>query len=551
MFLVTAAEMRECDKRTIEGIGLPEPTPGLLLMERAGAGSFLAIRSHFRDLASFRVVAFCGKGNNGGDGLVVARYMRDAGMRPLAVLSSPRERLSPDAQVQLQRFEARGGEVRVVASEEDLQNLEGFIVRSGTRRLLLLDALLGTGTKGAPRGTAAAIIGLMGRLKERFGAKVVAIDTPSGVDVETGDAAPGTVDADLTATMAFPKVGFLFHPARRKVGAVRVVQIGIPNEVPAAVGLKRRLFTMEDARALFPHRAPDAHKGRVGRILIVGGSPGLTGAPAMAGLGAARVGAGLVTVAVPEGLNLALEAKLTEVMTLPLPQTQAGGIAAAAESVVLTRADRTDVWVLGPGLGSDPESRALVRSLIGRISGPLVVDADGLNALSEGSWQPSAEAPWPVLTPHPGEMARLVGMERLDKGAEASCRIAARFAAERGVVVVLKAATTVVAAPSGEVWINPTGNAGLATGGSGDLLTGIIAGFLGQGLKPEEAACLGVFTHGLAADLVARKKGPHGLIPSDVLDALPEALLALGSKEDVTDSNPWVHGGRLPIVPGF
>jgi NAD(P)H-hydrate epimerase len=317
-------------------------------------------------------------------------------------------------------------------------------------------------------------------------------------------------------------VGFFFYPGRQHLGKLVVVDIGIPPSVAEDVGLPFALMTKAAARELLPHRAPDAHKGRVGRILIVGGSPGLTGAPALAGMAALRSGAGLITAAVPVGLNLALEAKLTEVMTLPCPQTEAGGLNLPAEEAILARAETTDVWVLGPGLGREEPALALARKLIGKLPGPAVIDADALFALGEGDWWRPAGSPPPILTPHPGEMARLLGTAGQRLGGP-PYEVAQRYARERKCILVLKGAPTVVASPEGHVWINHNGNAGLATGGSGDALTGIIAALLGQGLAPAEAARLGVFLHGEAADRARGRWGLAGLTPTDVIAALPEA----------------------------
>jgi len=305
-------------------------------------------------------------------------------------------------------------------------------------------------------------------------------------------------------------------------------------------------MTVEEARLLLPHRAPDAHKGLVGRVLIVGGSPGLGGAPAMAGLAALRVGAGLVTVALPAGLNPALEAKLTEVMTLPCAETGSGGLALAAEGTILTRAPRIDVLALGPGLGRDPESLRLVRHLLGRFPGPVVVDADGLGALAGDAWTRHAGAPPAILTPHPGEMARLTGIDPESLRAR-RVEIAETYARERGCVLVLKGAPTIVADPAGEIWVNPTGNAALATGGSGDVLTGVIAGLLGQGLRPLDAARLAAFLHGHAADRLRERTGAPSVLPTDLLAALPEAWRALADGRLDAGAAAWVSAAALRV----
>jgi NAD(P)H-hydrate epimerase len=523
MKLTTSIQMRECDRRTIAGENLEKPTDGLILMERAGWGIFAALRRSFRHLGQRPVMIFCGRGNNGGDGLVVARLLQERAQSPVVMLLGRAGDLSPDARVQHERYRQIGGRIHYLPDEASLlERVAAELRTAGRYAPLLVDALLGTGSTGAPRGLIGACVRLMERLRIEHHAEVLAVDLPTGVNADTG-AVPGVATrADLTATMAFAKVGFFFHPGRQHLGKLVVVDIGIPHSVADDVGLPLALMTAAEARELLPQRAPDAHKGRVGRILIIGGSPGLTGAPALAGMAALRSGAGLITAAVPSGLNLALEAKLTEVMTLPCPQTAAGGLDRPAEEAILARAETTDVWVLGPGLGREEPALALARRLFGRLPGPIVVDADALFALGKGDWRRPTDSPPPILTPHPGEMARLLGTAEKPLSAP-PYEVAQGYARERGCILVLKGAPTVIASPDGQVWVNPTGNAGLATGGSGDALSGIIAALLGQGLAPAEAARVGVFLHGEAADRACSSAGLAGLAPTDLIAALPEA----------------------------
>jgi NAD(P)H-hydrate epimerase len=547
MKLVTALQMRECDRRTIAGENLPAPTPGRVLMERAGWGVFAALRQHFAHLGQRPILIFCGPGNNGGDGFVVARHLRALDLSPRVFLLAEPEALSPDAREQYDAYRREGGEPRVAADEAALgAALTGALRTLGAHAPLLVDALLGTGARGAPRGVIAAGVSLLNSLRDELDAEVLAVDLPTGVDADTGEVPGEAVEADVTVTMGFLKVGFLFHPARAHLGRPRVVDIGIPWTVQEDVGLPLNLMTVEEAQLLVPHRAPDAHKGLVGRILIVGGSPGLGGAPAMAGLAAVRVGAGLVTVALPAGLNPALEAKLTEVMTLPCPETEGGGLALAAEGTILARAPRTDVLALGPGLGRDPESLRLVRHLLGRFPGPVVVDADGLWALAGESWTRHAEGPPAILTPHLGEMARLCGIEPASLLAR-RVEIAGAYARERGCVLLLKGAPTIVADPGGEIWVSPSGNAGLATGGSGDVLTGALAGLLGQGLRPLDAARMAVFLHGHAADRVVGRTGAPNVMPTDLLAALPEALRSIEDGDVGSEAGAWISSAAYRV----
>ncbi|MCK4413639.1 MAG: NAD(P)H-hydrate dehydratase [Candidatus Eisenbacteria sp.] len=547
MKLITSLQMRECDRRTIAGEGLDGPIPGRVLMERAGWGITAALRQHFGDLGQRPILIFCGRGNNGGDGLVVARHLLAAGLAPHVFLLAGRDRLSPDAAEQEAAYRARGGLIEEVSGEEQLGLRVTQALRAAGRfPPLLVDALLGTGARGAPRGVIGGCVRLIEGLRTEWDAEVLAVDLPTGVDADTGAVTGEAVVADLTVTMARLKVGFLFYPARSHLGRVRVVDIGIPPLVESDVGLPLHLMTREDAFLLLPQRPPDTHKSRVGRILIVGGSPGLTGAPAMAGRAAVRAGAGLVTIALPRSLDLSLEAQLTEVMTAPCPETAAGGLAEEAESAILARRETTDVWALGPGLGRDEESLHLVRRLVARFPGPVVVDADGLSAFAGEPCLRPAGAPPPVLTPHPGEMARLAAGDAAAL-AGPPYEIAQRHAQAQECVLVLKGAPTVIAGPDGEVWINPTGNPGLATGGSGDVLTGIIAALLGQGLEPVDAARLGVFLHGAAADHLLPEKGAAGLAPPDLIEALPSAFAAIGDPTRRATSDHWVSAGAFAI----
>ncbi len=536
MKLITSEQMRECDRRTIEGIGLEGPTDGLVLMERAGWGIFTALRRHFDALAQRPILIFCGRGNNGGDGLVVASLLEECRLHPEVVLLAEEGALSPDARVQWKRYTALNGRRRIVTDPEQLEATVEQILRGHrSHPPLVVDGLLGTGARGAPRGLIGAGVFVIGALRAEVGAEVLAIDLPTGVDADTGQVPGEAVEADVTVTMAYAKAGFFAYPGRSYVGRLHVADIGIPRSVERDVGLHLNLTTAEDLLVLLPRRGADTHKGREGRLLIVGGSPGLTGAPSLAARAALRSGAGLVTLAIPESLNPILEGKLTEAMTQPCPETAAGGLDTTAIERITEREALTDVYVLGPGMGREQETQRLVAEMLARVPGPLLVDADGLFALSQIPWQRPASEPPPVLTPHPGEMSRLekfeasmeAGMEEgsLDTGPEAQTPWdrAASYARARRCVLVLKGAPTVIADPGGSVWINPTGNAGLATGGSGDALTGVIAALMGQHRDPLSAARAGVFLHGLAADLAVQTYGEAGLVPSDVIASLPAA----------------------------
>jgi NAD(P)H-hydrate epimerase len=514
MHLLTSAEMRECDRRAIDDLGIPGPT----LMERAGRGLARAMSMRYPHLNRRRIWIVCGRGNNGGDGLVLARLLHDDGLNPRVLLTDPAEEIAGDAALQIPPLRLRG-----IPLEPITQDLLGGLERLGAEDLLV-DAILGTGFKGTLTGRKAEIVEAINRSP----ARVVAVDIPSGLSADSGEATGPAVQADLTVTMAFPKVCFLFWPARAHVGEWTVADIGIPEETAAAVRPIRTLLTaglVTDRIRPFSRRA---HKGDRGKLLIVGGSPGLTGAPCLAAWGAARAGAGLVRVGIPRSLNAILETKLTEPMTFPLVETDAGTVSARARDFILSLREGWDALVLGPGLGRQAETDRLVRELFEAWKGPLLLDADGLNALaSEGIPLADPMRPVPVLTPHPGEMARLAGIPMRQVLAD-PIDAARRFAQRHGVVVLLKGAPTVISDPTGSVLINPTGNPGLATGGTGDVLSGIIGTLLAQGLDPWWAAGCGAYLHGASADALAQRVGERAITPRMVAEGLADvwALLA-------------------------
>jgi NAD(P)H-hydrate epimerase len=519
MHLLTSAEMRECDRRAIEDRGIPGP----VLMERAGRGVERAIRARHPHLNRRRFWIVCGRGNNGGDGLVLARLLHDDGLNPRILLTDPVEEIAGDAALQIPPLRARG-----IPLEPLTQEIQNGIERLGADDILV-DAILGTGFKGSLTGRKAEIVESINRTS----ATVVAVDIPSGLSADTGEMAGPAVRARLTVTMAFPKVCFLFWPARAHVGEWTVADIGIPEEIVSAVRPIRTLLTVQmvaDRIRPFDRRA---HKGDRGKVLIVGGSPGLTGAPCLAAWGAARAGAGLVRVGTPRSLNPILEAKLTEPMTFPLVETDAGTVGARARDFLLGLREDWDALVLGPGLGRHAETDRLVRELFDGWKGPLLVDADGLNALApDGIPMADPMRPVPILTPHPGEMARLSGIPLRQVVAD-PVEAARRFAQRHGVVVLLKGAPTVVSDPTGNVLVNPTGNPGLATGGTGDVLSGIIGTLIAQGLDPWWAAGCGAFLHGASADALADRIGERAITPRMVAEELAAAWALLVGESSV------------------
>lgn len=509
--VVTADEMREMDRVTIEKF-----VPGLDLMEGAGRGVKEAITARWEARKGAHVVIVCGKGNNGGDGFVIARLLRKDGYGVKTFLLGKAKDLKGDALTNYKKLKRmKAGVVEIAAA--NIPDLEGAIEDA----YVIVDAVFGTGFAGEPKGVAAAAIEAM----NVAGAPVVAVDIPSGVNASTGEAALA-VAADITVTMALPKRGHTLHPGRALTGELAVVDIGIPIDVVAGNDPGVYLMQPEDIAGALPARPPDAHKWSCGAVAAVCGSTGFTGAAALTCTSALRAGAGLVTLAVPKGLNTIMEVKLTEVMTLPVADTRDGSFALKAATKIKKLIEKADAVAIGPGLSLNTETQQLVRRLLPKMGRPAVLDADGINAFA-GKPKKLKGLDFPlIITPHAGELSRLTG---IDKGAIGMERIdAARYVAtELGLVVVLKGAPTVVSEPTGSVYVNPTGNEGLATAGSGDVLTGVIAGFLAQGLDAIPAACCGAYVHGLAADMLRESIGHYGFLAGDVQDMIPMAVASL------------------------
>ena len=531
--------MRCLDRRTIES----GAADGASLMERAGAGVARAMERRYGPMLGLRVLVLCGAGNNGGDGFVAARHLRARGARVHALLLAPRGRVRDEARIHLEALEREAGAITVVADETGLEReiaiLDGWD--------FALDSLLGTGARGEPEGLSAAGVEAL-RLLDEQGTRVVAVDLPTGVGADTGAIARRAVRADLTVTFGAPKRGHFLYPGRAFTGALEVIDIGLAAPPGNDDAFRIEVATHDTMAPRVALRDPRAHKGSVGRVLVIGGSPGLSGAVALAARGATRAGAGYVQMLVPASLHDLLAIKLTEEMTLPAPETANHTLARSAEDAAMKRAAAADAVVLGSGLSRDAESFDLARRLVRAIPKTTVVDADALNALAAGSSGGSRLLEDPagprVLTPHLGEMSRLTGLEpealereRID--------VTRRFAREWNAVLVLKGAPTVIAAPDGRVTVNPTGNPGMATAGAGDVLAGVIAALASSGLPPYEAASLGVYAHGLAGDRRARSHGPLGLAAMDLAEELPAALFELIRHRDAMRRDE----GSRPIRP--
>ncbi|TAN43368.1 MAG: NAD(P)H-hydrate dehydratase [Nitrospirae bacterium] len=506
MRIVTAEEMRDIDRRTIRDYGIS----GRVLMERAG----LLVAEKVAELfEKKKVLVLAGSGNNGGDGLVAARELSRLGWQVKALLPGRKEKLSADCLVQLRAAQKAGvsAEFRSGLDEKDLH------------AAIIIDALFGTGLN---KPVSPALAGIM-RQVNRSGRPVVSVDIPSGIAADDGRVMGEAVRADLTVTFGLPKRGHLIHPGAEYTGRLIVGDIGFPAELLRPENLRARLIGRDEVIPLIPERPALSHKGDYGHVLVVAGSRGRTGAALMAAKACLRTGAGMVTLGVPETLTDVFQARVTEEMVLPLPDDGHGGLSIRALGEILSFiSSKADVAAVGPGLGVTADTAGLIEQMVRTVTVPMVLDADGLNALgSKSGALKKAKAPV-ICTPHTGELARLLDAAAGIAGHDRA-RQAELFAKGHSVCLVSKGAPTIVADPSGLLFFNSTGNPGMATAGAGDVLTGMIAGLLGQGLPPAVASVAGVYLHGLSGDLAAAQKGMHSLIASDIIEHIPAAFLSL------------------------
>ena len=502
--IVTADQMAKMDQSSINAYHIP----GIVLMENAGRGVFSLVLDSL--IPGYDPVwIYCGVGNNGGDGFVVARHLINAGYQVRVLVLGDRDKIKGDALTNLVIIEKMGQAIDFI---KDLPQTDVHPPQ------LIVDAMLGTGVKGALRG-------LYEKAAEQindFEVPVIAVDIPTGVNADTGQVEGTAVHATATATMALKKRGLLFSPGREYAGDIEIIDIGMPQELVSKMSGHVFEPGLDEIRLLLPQRQSDAHKNRVGTVAVIAGSQGLTGAAMLSSMSALRTGAGLVYLCVPSSLNAVFESKLTEVITWPFDDADSGYLHIDHLEPILNHVRQQTAIALGPGLGQHARTGELVYQLLDQLDLPMVLDADGLN-LSAQNIDPMLNYRGEmIITPHPGEMGRLLDKspkEVLDMRFELP-----DLAQKWNKVIILKGGPTLVALPGGELYINPTGNAGLATGGSGDVLTGILAGLLAQGLSASDAAVAGVFLHGLAADIAVKEKGMYALIASDVMEALPAAF---------------------------
>ncbi len=511
MKLCTPKQMQNIDRRAIDGMKIP----GLELMEVAGSRVVEAITEQYGDITGQVITIVCGKGNNGGDGLVAARYLHEKGAKIEIFLTGLAGSVEGDAKTNLKRAEKIGLYVKEIDDPND------FAIDNSSN--IIIDAIFGTGFSGDIKAPYDEIISKI----NDHPASVVAIDAPSGLDGATGAVAEPCVRADMTVTFGLPKFGQAVYPGKEYCGLLLVADIGFPDEAIEQEDIDRYLLMEDEATAMLPRRAPDSHKGDFGKLFVLAGSEGFTGAGAMTAEAGLRSGTGLVILGCPSGLNDIFEQKLTEVMTRPLPQVRKRRcLALRGLGEVREMVKWADAVAVGPGIGTYHETRDLIFRLIAKLDKPAVFDADALNILAKNMDYLKGHSAPLVISPHPGEMSRLTGktIEQIEKN---RIDIALEFAEEFNLVCILKGAPSVIAAPSGHAWINPTGNEGMATAGSGDVLTGLIGGFLAQGLMDIDAAVLGCYVHGKAGDLASESLGSRGMIAGDILQMVPLALREL------------------------
>ena len=527
MKIVTADQMRRLEQACVPlGVSLDD------LMERAGLEVARCARSLLGHVAGRRIVVLVGPGNNGADGFVAARHLQRWGAEVSAHLLTRRPGSDPKRELALRE----GVVVHDTTTDASLRQLRNDLSQCA----LVIDAVLGIGQARPMEGVLRQAMEMLDEVRApRDSLQVLALDLPSGLDADTGQADPASPRADVTAALAFPKVGHLSFPGTEKVGRLQVLDIGIPHGVVDEMSgeLQLELMSLQAVAKRLPHRPLDSHKGTFGHALIVGGSRHFVGAAYLASQAAARVGPGLVTVAAPQGIHPMLASKLSEVIHLPLPEDNEGRLCAASAEACRDLLARYDAVAIGCGMGRSDGGAEVVRELLASTSAracPLLIDADGLNNLSsiprwwEGRTQPL------VLTPHPGEMATLTGLT-IKEVQERRVEVAREYAGIWGATVVLKGAHTVVATEDGLCYMSPFSNPGLASGGTGDVLSGIVVGLLAQGLTPADAAVLGVYLHGMAGEGVRAELGEAGALASDLLPKLPPAIRQLSASTPSTN----------------
>ncbi len=508
--VVTAEQMQAIDRYTIDDLGIP----GIVLMENAGAGIVQDLQKCFPDLTRKKIFIFCGKGNNGGDGFVIARHLFNLGSEVRALLAGKLSELKGDAKINAASAQSIGIQVDELAP--DNVNQYDHKLRHCD---IIIDAVLGTGLNKPVSGFMQKVIDKINQF-EKF---VVSVDINSGVDSDSGQLMGPHVKSDLTLALACWKQSHLLHPSAGAMKETRLIGIGIPAKAIARQNIRVHRAGEDDIKSFFQKRDPNTHKGSYGHVLVLAGSRGKGGSAGLTALAVLRSGAGLCTLALPDSCQKTFEVHPLEVMTVPLPETAHGTLALNSKESILELLEGKSVVAIGPGISTDPETVALMGEILPQIQCPLVLDADALNAIStHKNWLEILKTET-ILTPHPKEMSRLAGISTKQIQSD-RITTASKFASDHKITLILKGSPSLIAFDDGTVVINATGNAGMATGGSGDVLTGIIAGLLAQGLPSQQASIAGVYIHGQAGDIFTQDGSETTLIAGDLLRCLPETL---------------------------
>ncbi len=531
MIVLKPEEMRKIDKSAIEA-GFPD----ILLMETAGRGvaekARLVLHGESHDhhhenndgiqeskqksnSGSGKVLVIAGKGNNGGDGLVAARYLDMWGYNVKILLLAEKEDLKDSPLVNLKLANLRNIDLHTINIEEEgyLEEAENLIYKAD----LVIDAMLGTGITGDVREPYSSLIDLI----NQFAASILAVDIPSGIDGANGNILGNAVIADYTMTIAYPKIGLVVYPGREHCGEIEVIDLGVPMEYALKQEPQHFVLDFEEASMLLPQRPVNSHKGSFGKVGVIGGSSGMYGAPSLTGLAALRIGSGIVRVAVPEKIQATVAGYSPELITVGLKGMESL-LKVEDLNVIDNLMEQSTVMAVGPGLGISDSTTKVVSKILEDFQGPVVLDADGINSLRDLDLLSERKGSL-VLTPHPGEMARLMNID-IDEIQSSRIDFSREFASKYNLYLILKGAATIIALPDGNIYINPSGNEGMATAGSGDVLTGLLTGLLAQGMDIEEAVILAPYLHGMAGDLAADNISSYGMIAGDIIDYITDAI---------------------------
>ncbi len=514
MKIVTPEQMRKIDSYTINEVGIP----GMVLMENAASAVVNQIVKGFDSVKGRKICIFAGKGNNGGDAFAVARHLHNKGAKINIFITASKEDIKGDALLNLRILDRMDIKTYEILSDGDFKKAIDRL--KGAE--LIVDGIFGTGIRGRIGGYTASII----KVLNQSGVPIFSIDIPSGVNGGTGEIHGECVKANKTITFAYPKFGHHIYPGCEYTGELLVRDIGIPPYVAKKLEIKTNIISKGMVSALMPKRVQNSNKGDYGRVLIVTGSRGMTGAGCLAGMAALRTGTGLLYLGVPSSLSDIYEHNLIESITLSLEDEGTGILSKRCLPKLLGKCEGMNAILVGPGLSVKGDVKEIVEAIIKDMSKPLVLDADALNALPQDKTILKKYKGQMVLTPHPGEMARLLGTTVSTVQAN-RIGVAREFSKRWGVITVLKGFGTIVALPDGELFINTTGNSSLATAGTGDVLSGMIAGFIGQGLPPRDAAIISVYLHGLCGEEIAKKRGEHGLVASELAEGLSYTMKEL------------------------